>query len=276
MLCIMNMESGAAMPQNVKEEIDMTKEEKVARAWEDESSLVREIRAQGGFRMIPSRHPKDAEELCKHSPDCVCCIDGRVAPRRNAVAVAGSGILIKDNKQAREALVDGLRTRKIREVYMHEDCGAVALYAKNKNIPLNEAKKEADEWAQELTSLLGGEERPKTLPVSKLFHSETCVYLVVAEKFSLIGTNSCFPAGFQVNANVVSPHNALAQVQVALDIAFGAHGFGARFNRECPFTVVTVTSPARTLRERGYVPALTEMISKRGGCAVLDSLLLSQ
>lgn len=269
----MQLEAPADIPHNhneSKEEIGMNKKEVV---WEKTNISIRKLCAHGGFAMLAQEFSGTVMEMTAHPATCVCCMDGRVASHEDAIAIAGSGILVKDNKQARARLVDFLRSKNVQKVFLHEDCGAVGLYAKSKNISRNEAEHEAFEWAQELTFLIGGEEEPETLPVAIDFHSEACVYLELTDRFSLRDTSS-FPTGFQVTVPVVSLSDAFAQVDVSLNIAFSDHGFGNRFTRDVPFSVVVVAKSSEELRSMQLNHELMQLVARYDGRAVIDGFVL--
>ncbi len=228
---------------------------------------------KGGFAVLINESSDAVHTMSAHQPDSICCMDGRIAPHQSVISVAGSGILIRDDVAAREHLVGFLREKKIKKVVLHEDCGAVGLYAKTKGISRERADEEALEWANELTALLGGVEPPSVLPVDTDFHNETCVYLELTDRFSLKGVVG-FPPGFRVTVPAVSMTNALAQVEVALNIAFAEYGFDNLFTRDTPFAVAIVAENQDDLRDMWKNADLTRLVERHGGRAVIDGFVL--
>lgn len=166
--------------------------------WIEVKERIAHIHAEGGYAGIAERNPQTIQEIGARPPECVCCMDGRIAMDKNAIAIAGSGILIKDDPVARALFVESLRARGIKKVDLHDDCGAVGIYAKVNGISRELAEKEAAEWAGELTKEIGGEGEIEVLPVSLDFHPEVCAYLVLTDQFSLAGIDA-FPAGFRTD-----------------------------------------------------------------------------
>ncbi len=243
--------------------------------WEKNRLEVMYRIANGGFMRFAHTHDEYVKEMSNRLPTCVCCIDGRVAPFYDAVAIAGSGILIKDDPKAKRHLVSILLEKKIKKVTLHEDCGAVSLYAKQKDISIEQAKEDAFEWAYELTKLIGGDEDPKMLEVDQDFHSETCVY-VVPDNFSLQGMEwkNSHLTGFMISTSAVSFPHLLQQIEVAISIARGEHSFGEYFTKEIPFTVVIVAHDKKELHNMQLNPEIVKLISEQNGCVVLDGFVV--
>lgn len=249
--------------------------QKIEEEWKRTLNRMEEIRSTGGFSALSTKHSDEVKEMVSHEGECVFCMDGRVAPKENGVAIAGSGILIKDDPVARDLLVQALRAQGIRKVFLHENCGAVGLYASIKGISQDRAQEEAQTWAKELTRLLGGnDEKTETLPVDLDFHNEQLVYVTLSEHFCLKNAPD-FPTGFQVDAGVVSFANVLAQVKVAIDIALGHHGFGDRFTEKNPFTVVVAARNEEELKTIQNQSDLVQLVSKHDGRVVIDGFIAS-
>jgi len=135
----MSLESMEKIQTNVNEEEKHM--QKVEEEWRRTSNRMEEIRSAGGFSALATEYPKEIKEIVSHEGECVFCMDGRVAPKENGVAIAGSGILIKNDPIARDLLVRTLRAQGIHKVFLHEDCGAVGLYAATRVFLRNVHKK---------------------------------------------------------------------------------------------------------------------------------------
>ncbi len=266
----MSLESKVAHESHNHEHKGENMEQK-EKTWEKKCLKVMHRIAHGGFAEFANAHGEYVKNMLNRPSTCVCCIDGRIAPQYDAVAIAGSGILIKDDAEAKTKLVNSLIAKGIKKVTLHEDCGAVGLYAKQKGITLEQAKKDALEWARELTKLIGGDEEPEMLPVVQDFHSETCAY-IVPDNFSLkeIKEDDSPLTEFVISASSVSFVNLLKQIEIALMIARGDHGFGKHFTKETPFTVVIVAKNDKELHEMKSNPEIIRLIEAQDGCAVIE------
>ncbi len=213
-------------------DIDIKKE------WIRMQKVMHTINSAGGFSQFATKHESEITNSFVE-PKYVCCIDERI-PHNGSISIAGSGILIKDNPEIFEIFVKYLKQKEIKQVRMHEDCGAVGLYAQEKNISIEKANKESLQWAQELTNALGGSslEISEVLPVDIGFHNALCAYIIF-DNLSI--PKDLFPRGFEINASCVQFPQVLEQVAVSVDIALGHHGFGVLFTKDNPFTIVTVT-----------------------------------
>jgi len=246
---------------------------KIEQEWNSTHECMQSIRADGGFSVFALKNQNEVGNMTLHERDCVCCMDGRVAPFKNAVAIAGSGLLVKDDPVARDLLVEKLLSQGVQKVFLHEDCGAVGLYSLEKGISREHAEKDASAWAEELSGLLKGNTHPETLSVTLDFHNEQCVYLTFLDRFSLQDIQA-FPTGFQVSGSVVSFDDALAQVGVAIDIALGDHGFGDRFTQKDPFTVVIVAKNKEELQKIQSNQNLIQLIKKYNGRVMIDGFVV--
>ncbi len=232
--------------------------------WVWAMETMHHVRLSGGFSDFARQHTEEVSGFL-HELDHVCCIDERI-PHDGAISVAGSGILIKDDPEALSVLVESLKARKIKKIFMHENCGAVGLYASEKGISLEDANKDALEWAKKLTELLGGDEVQKILPVDINFHNAQCAYVMLED---VSGIGKSFPRGFEISSCVSFP-NMLDQVKISIDIALGGHGFGKLFSEEDPFTVVVVAKDNNDLSTVKKHMDLVQLIAQYNGRAIID------
>ncbi len=246
------------------------KENDVEEEWDRTTEIVRAVRSVGGFQNFAKQHTSEVSGFLSE-PDHVCCIDERI-PHEGAISIAGSGILIKDDPEALSVLVDSLKAKKIKKVFMHENCGAVGLYANSKGISLEDANKEALEWAEKLTKLLGGDEVQKILPVDINFHNAQCAYVMLED---VSGIGKSFPRGFEISSCVSFP-KMLDQVKVSIDIALGGHGFGTLFTKEDPFTVVAVAKNTDELSTVKKHEDLVQIVGCYNERAVIDGFVVAQ
>ncbi len=235
--------------------------------WNQAMETMSLVRLAGGFSNFAKEHIKEVSGFL-HEPDHVCCIDERI-PHDGAVSIAGSGLLIKDDIQVLDDFVESLKINNIKRVFIHENCGAVGLYAKSKNISIEDANKDALEWAQKLTKLLGGNEVQKILPVDINFHNAQCTYIMSS---NVSGMKKPFPRGFEISSYVSLPQ-ILKQVEVSIDIALTGHGFGILFTKENPFIVVVVAKNDDDLSTMKKNTNLIKLVSKYNGRVIIDGFV---
>ena len=204
--------------------------------WKAGRDHLNRIKDGGGFQSGMS-HDKHAFPEKVHS---LCCMDERVVSERNdSVYSAGSGILIKDNPKKRAAFVGELKKAGVKNVTTHEGCGAVSLYAKQKNISVEEAQVEARQWAKDLSKELGGAYEGELTVSPQDYHVAQVAYYDFTGRFNPSMTGD-YPAGFVISRKYMPAEDATAQTSVGVGIAKGDHGYGKRFDKKTPFTIVIV------------------------------------
>lgn len=246
-------------------------------AWQNQSAALGHVRSMGGFSDYIAENPELAQHLTSGHCKTVCCMDERIAPSQDGIAVAGSGILIKDDPEKRQLFIDALKARGVTKLTSHDECGALGIYAKAKGLSIDEAEQHMTDWLKELATELNIAEM-KRLPVEFNFHNAVCAYVVLTENFTLKEADG-FPSGFQISApnidRVVSGEDLLAQVGVAVNIALGEHGFGDRFTEENPFVIVVVANNDDERKQLTGDTGLTNLVEANAGRVVIDSFVLS-
>ena len=101
-----------------------------------------------------------------------------------------------------------------------------------------------------VTNNISGEEmvRPKE------FHNACAVWFDATGKFNPDKIGSSIPKGFLIDYKVSSSTGReedkgypFAELQVAINIALGDHGFGGKFTKENPFTIVVIANDNKEL-----------------------------
>ncbi len=193
----------------------------------------------------------DAEQLSKsflEEGGVLMCIDEGVDPDQgqNAVYMAGSGILFQkdahpDPVERRQKLVEELRGKKITGISSHADCGACALFCKEAGSGVPEDV--ACTWAQDLANDLGVPYVGHITPNRPEFHHALMAYYDGTGKF-VNPQRSGLPTGFIISRAILhDAKHAAFELELASAIALGAHGFGAWFTPEKPFTFCIVFDP---------------------------------
>lgn len=238
-------------------------------AFEAQQKIMEGVREMG-FEKYAETLPNlpDAFDLERHKPEetmhrCACCMDGRTP---FGIHSAGSGILLSPDefkKFAKEANLDSISS--------HEGCGAAKIYAKKMGLDINDSDNIGRQWAEERAKELGV---PHThLTVEQPFHSERVCYYDGTGKFNYKGVEG-LPEGFVVGRKFMKKESSLAEVNVAINIIFGDHGFGKDLlTKENPFVLVVVAENEKELKKlkaeleeviKGIDPELADMVAIDG------------
>lgn len=206
--------------------------------------IVEEI-VRGGMSKYVSNLPNivTATELRDRH---IRCIDGRT---HGGLHLAGSGILLEiDPDLSVAAAVEFGRKAKATAVTYHQDCGAVEICLKAHHIKIgskNRLTLYAREFAQTVASELEVPCLEALLEGPVGFHPERAVYYTKVD-FDPSGEKR-LPMGFVVSRGYLRLGYALQELSVALQIAFGNHGFGKLFIPRQPFLVIPVATTEEEL-----------------------------
>ena len=179
----------------------------------------------------------DLENAFVEGDHTLCCMDEGVA--QGDMRSAGSGILTEGPE--REAFIAKLKAAGVKDVTSHEGCGAAGLYKEKHGITdmtvdevaIEQAKRMAEELDVPYKGHVTELDRPKE------FHNARVVYLDGTGRFNPSRVSE-LPQGFVVSARYMTPEQALSEVQLAIKIAFGEHGFGDKFSQDDPLVVVAI------------------------------------
>jgi hypothetical protein len=150
---------------------------------------------------------------------------------------AGSGIL-RDKAE----VLNAFKKAGVTEITSHDVCGAAKLYARAKGLDETKADEYGKRWSQEIAKELGVSyhhigfaemQRPKD------FHIARIAYYDGTGTFNF-GDGKIFPPGFIISRKIQSEKDSLAEASVALNIAFGNHGFGALITENDPFILAAI------------------------------------
>lgn len=170
------------------------------------------------------------------------CIDGRL---RGGLRLAGSGIGIGLEKARQFAAAGGATA-----VTYHKDCGAAALWAREQGLPVEDAMQYGREFAENLAGELGVSCSEAWLEGEEGFHDELVVYYDGTGHFDPSRVRF-LPRGFVINRKLLDfdvPY-ALQQVEIAVGIALGEHGFGELFTREAPLRLIPIGADEEHVRQ---------------------------
>lgn len=249
------------MPGKSHEDISMSDQEKY---WQEDGIKLDAIQRAGGFTRFCEKNKSKIKKAFCENPSCVCCMDERVVSQMtDAMYIAGSGILIKDDPVKKAKFVEELKKQGIKDTYTHARCGAVDIYAERKGISKEQAIKEGEEWARELAGLLGGKYLGEKKVVPEESHVARVVYIDMTGKFNP-GAVEVLPGGFVISGTLGIQH-AIEQLEVALTIAFGDHGYAERLNQTTPFEIVVVGSTGEEHATGDLITTLANIKSRFGG-----------
>ncbi|MDO8560120.1 MAG: hypothetical protein Q7S23_03770 [bacterium] len=212
--------------------------------WDAQSPLVVRLRELGAlvfFQSIPN-----IQHAFHPGERWLCCIDEGCP---GGVNLAGSGILLGVEGAARIAHDAGVTA-----ITSHEECGAAKLWAKQSGKNAETSDDYGKEFSAELAKKLGVSYCH--LPLSEMTRPAG---LHVARVIYYDGTGTFDPArlpelppGFVISRRYLDTEYALRECGIAISIALGDHGFGARFTPKEPLLIVAIghpTDPALSLEK---------------------------
>lgn len=214
----------------IKERWEATGGDNLLRSFED---------FQGFFDSIPDR--RKLVETVMGGQLYAVCIDERLVGSRsllpavaNYVRMAGEGIL---NPNAEADLIKA----GVNGIIAHRACGAKVLFSEDKGeghpdeIGLSAVRDLADRVSIPLVQVVTSDEFRTSL------HDARAIYYDGTGRFDWSRVENFIP-GFIVSRGLLSnPSYAQAEVNVAVSIAQGAHGFGKKFTDKNPLYLVGIT-----------------------------------
>ncbi len=165
----------------------------------------------------------------------LCCIDERIP--YGVGHVPGSGILFEYNEAIDVIIASGATT-----MTSHDGCGAAKLWAERQGKDTNNSDEYGKEFSRQLAKDLGlGYEHigyDKMIgPTS--FHIARVGYYVGAPYFNPYKVEGMLP-GFIISRRYSKQKNAQQDMELAISIAFGHHGFDGKFTKDSPFIIVPI------------------------------------
>jgi hypothetical protein len=212
---------------------------KIEQEWVKQSATLEAIVSQGMQGYADSLEGSEAAfETKDHT---LCCMDEGTP--QGDMRSAGSGILMEGEDRA--MFIQELKRAGVREVTSHAGCGAAALYREKMGITdksVDEvAQHEARQIAQELGVPYKGHITELARPTE--FHHARVVYVDGTGSFNPSAVHG-LPAGFVVSRKFMTPQQARREVEIALSIAMGDHGFGKKFSVQEPLVIVAIAEGA--------------------------------
>ena len=175
----------------------------------------------------------------------IVCIDERIIPpdkdaMHHYVRSAGTFILL--DKESRNAF---LESSGAKIATWHKECGAATKKYGETHSGAESSSEDIDLYAQNFVESLKEELGLETCEIeieSPGFHPAIGVIYqgVDMDPFQI---DSELPKFFGINRNHTPKKYALEELQIALDIAFGDHGFNDLFDEENPFYIIVAGNP---------------------------------
>jgi hypothetical protein len=207
-------------------------------AWFNSERKMQELYKKGIGKMLEQ---ENAETLFEDGESCLCCIDE--GTDSGLFRAAGSGILLSDEERA--TLVDRLQAMGVKGVKSHEGCGAADKYCKDNNITDKTVEEVAKEKAQQIAKELGV---PYLGHIEKLsrpaeFHYARTVYYDGTGQFNQAAVGEKLPPGFVISRRYLDDKSSIDNLQLAIQIALGHHGFGKKITKDKPLMLVALGDP---------------------------------
>lgn len=200
--------------------------------WARDNEVVEKIIDQGAETYFQDIDMTRTGEI----PERVCaCIDERVGGAK--LAIPGSGILYGLEKAYKILKETGTTS-----ISSHEDCGAAVLAFEGLSDKEKKYYGSADAYAKEFTDRLATKlgirydghmkvETPGLHVARAIYYDDSGNFRADAERL---------PRGFTVDRQLSSSGDAQANLELAITIAMGGHGFGERFTEKTPLLIIPI------------------------------------
>lgn len=226
--------------------------------WEKQNSLFEEIEKAGGIGEY-IKNVEHIEDAFVPKNRNLCCIDERIT--KGTIRYAGCGILDQKNALSEE-MVEELKEAGVDGVWSHKGCGVASMafdkLSDKEKARLGSAETYAQEWAKKLADALNVPYLGH-LEVEPNFHNARVIYYDGTGKFDPSRSEK-FPRGFVISRRWLKRDYAKNELNLALSIALGGHGFGRdRFLNKSPLLIVPIGNPRD---ERFSLEALKQEIKE--------------
>jgi hypothetical protein len=242
-----------------------TPEAKKDQAWESQQDMMEAIYT-GGFEGFFNKIPERGRAFDSQKK-LVCCMDEGVThvESESKLSLAGSGILYPAGswEERLERVAELLHSLGVEEVTSHDGCGAAKLAWErdggNKKLGHLTPDEYGRKWSLELQALLNTKTNLHDIAHRHIshgemkrppeFHNARMVYFDGTGTFNPDKLNDKIPNGFVIDyrnetrlaKNRQEMDYPFEELKVALEIAFGNHGFGKKFTPENPLVISVIT-----------------------------------
>ena len=225
--------------------------------------------------------------------EAVVCMDEGCAHRdyngEGKLCLAGSGILYPASSEEEriQKVAELLVAQGIIDITSHEGCGATGLAYKRDFPGANPTPKQIEDygkdWARKLAEEIGRmgyEEKYDHITAEEMerpkeFHNARVVYYDGIGGFNP-NKEVGLPMGFVISREFVPAEYVVEELKVAVNIAFGHHGFGDLFSSEMPFVVIPMagTEEKMEILKKEIKDVLTENKNFKNGKIKVDGSVI--
>lgn len=246
--------------------LDIEREELKTVAWEEEKEAIRKMGEIGVEAYLKSL-PEFRRAFNFHDKYLRCIDEGTPG----GIHLAGSGILMELDEAKKV-----LQAADAEGIYTHDECGAAKLYAKAEGLDLEYADDYCREWVKSLCEKTGlpykGHISINEMKRPSGSHIASVIYYDATGKFD--NTTPGMPSGFVISRKYLETDYAKKELEVALDIALGGHGFGHLFTTELPLHVIIFSDNSADLSIGKLAKEIEPVTSKHGSRIVIDSITI--
>jgi len=232
-------------------------------AWEAGKQGIEQLNFSGAEKYLKKEFP-DLNHAFLSNFECVVCMDEGTAHKdvggEAKFCMAGSGILYpaKDEAERVQKVAALFLRLGIKNVTSHGGCGAAGLAYKrdfpNSTPTPEEIEKYGQDWVKKVAEEMerhGEDARCQNIAAGDMerppeFHTARVVYWDGIGGFNP-NKEIGLPMGFVIERKFVPAGYAAEELKVAVNIAFGHHGFGKLFSKECPFVIILMAGSTEEL-----------------------------
>lgn len=230
---------------------DEESEVQLMKHWEEQTAKVAPILKLGLSNYLAQNEElrNNLPQAFKEKNETLFCIDEGT---EGCFHIAGSGILLPDS-----VVVTAIQKAGIKSITSHKGCGAAAVAAQKADRTDVEAF--AEEYARRIADLAGIQyrEHVSELHRPKEFHNARAVYYDGTGSFSNHKVDN-LPTGFIISRGILEKEASLQELQLAISIATGKHGYGNLITNEQPLLIIPIG------RNQTEVTALEDEIKQAG------------
>ncbi|MCX6781734.1 MAG: hypothetical protein NTW66_01245 [Candidatus Magasanikbacteria bacterium] len=262
-------------------------------SFEIENADIKELTTLGAAEYFKREFP-DLNHSFSEKQKCVCCMDEGTAHKdingEVKFAFAGSGILFpaSSEEERLKKVANILIERGVTNITSHGGCGAAGLayhrdfpdvgakenlaekieaYAKAWSDKLADKIKELGHPAERTHIMAEDMERPTE------FHNARVVYFDGVGGFNP-NKEIGLPMGFVIERAYLPSEYTAEELKVAVNIAFGHHGFGELFSSDLPFIIIALAKSGEELYKlkNEILSVLSDNENLSGGKIKVDGL----
>ena len=201
--------------------------------WRQDDPIMQELYRDGADALFTHTPNIEASFKITSEDHSICCIDEGI---EHGIHLAGSGCGIDE-----EALITKCKEAGITAFTTHDGCGKWKLENPE---DINSKGETVEAWGERIAEKIGVPhqhitaqqmDRPATL------HTARAIYLDGTGLFNRHAV-SALPKGFTISPRIFEAES-FKDLDLAIQIAFGGHGFGDRFTAEHKLAVIVIADP---------------------------------